>query len=86
MSELTPGQVTVADLYRELTGIRKDLTEVLSGSRLSEERHNTNVEQHQDYERRLRLLERGWMRTSGAAAAVAAIVSVVTYLLSVKVH
>lgn len=86
MNELTPGQVTVADLYRELTGIRHDLTEVLTGSRLQEERHTTNLSQHDDYERRLRLLERGWAKAAGAAAFVAAVVSLATALITIKVR
>lgn len=84
--ELPPGQVTVADLYRELTGIRKDLTEVLTGSRLAEERHTTNAAAHEDYERRLRVLERGWAKLLGAAALAAAAVSFLTAIITIKVR
>lgn len=86
MSEIPPGQVTVADLYRELTGIRQDLTSVLTGSRLAEERHNVNVAAHEDYERRLRVLERGWAKLLGAAAAVSVAVSLITALVTLRVR
>lgn len=86
MAELPAGQVTVADLYRELTGMRRDLAEVITGNRLAEDRHTTNVEQHRDYERRLRFLERGWWKALGAAAALSIAVSLITALVTLKVR
>lgn len=82
MSELTPGQVTVADLYRELTGMRRDLAEVITGNRLAEERHNLNVKDHDNYERRLGKLEIGWAKLLGAAAALSIVVSLATALIA----
>jgi len=86
MTELIPGQVTVADLYRELTGMRRDLAEVITGNRLAEERHNINVKDHERYDRRLRKLELGWAKLLGAAAAVSVAVSLITALVTLRVR
>jgi len=86
MTELTPGQVTVADLYRELTGMRRDLAEVITGNRLAEERHNINVKDHERYDLRLRSLELSWAKLLGAAAAVSLLVSLVTAYLTVRIR
>jgi len=86
MSELPAGQVTIADLYRELTGMRRDLAEVVTGNRLAEERHNINVKDHEDYNQRIRTLERGWWKVAGAAMTVSVIVSLVTALLTLRIR
>jgi len=86
VTELVPGQVTVADLYRELTGMRRDLAEVITGNRLAEDRHTANVEWRRDAERRLRKLELGWAKLLGAAAAVSVAVSLITALITLRVR
>jgi len=75
VSEIPSGQVTVADLYKEVVQVRQDIGTVAIGVRLAEERHLTNVTIHEDHERRLRALERAWLKAAGAAAVVSVVVS-----------
>jgi len=75
VAELPPGLVTVADLYREMVNIREALGEVATGIKIADERHQVNQAVHTDYETRIRALERGWWKISGAAAVISLIVS-----------
>jgi len=86
MSEITPGQVTVADLYKEVVQVRQDIGTVAIGVRLAEERHLTNVSIHDDHERRVRALERAWWKITGGAAVVSVLVSLLTAYLTLRVR
>lgn len=57
MSELTGGQVTVADLFRELVGMRTDITKVLTRMERIDERSSQSEETQRDHEGRLRAAE-----------------------------
>jgi len=84
MAELPAGQVTVADLYREMVEVRGEIVKLVTGFSLAEERHVANREIHHDHERRIRALERGWWKVSGAAAVISVIVSLVTALIALR--
>lgn len=58
MTEIAPGAVTVADLYRELVGMRSDLSRVLAKQEATDLRNNNADQIHADVEARLRVLER----------------------------
>lgn len=81
MTELAPGSVTTADLYRELVGLRGDLsTLAIRFERIDVV--NLEAERiHADHEQRLRILEAfRWklagacLLLSGAAGVLAALV------------
>ena len=84
MSEMQAGQVTVADLYKEVVQVRQDIGTVAIGVRLAEERHVTNTAVHEDHERRLRVLERAWWKLTGAAALVSAVTSLAVAWLTLR--
>jgi len=84
VSEIPSGQVTVADLYKEVVQVRQDIGTVAIGVRLAEERHLTNVTIHEDHERRLRAVERAWWKITGAAVALSAVVSLSVTLLTLR--
>lgn len=84
MSEMTAGSVTVADLYKEIVQVRNDIGAVAVGVRLAEERHITNVNIHDDHERRVRALERSWWRAAGAAAVISVAVSWATAWVTIR--
>jgi len=86
MSDIPTGQVTVADLYKEVVQVRQDIGTVAIGVRLAEERHITNVSIHDDHERRLRGLERAWWKITGAAAAISLAVSLLTAYLTLRIR
>ena len=86
MSDIQPGQVTVADLYKEVVQVRNDIGTVAIGVRLAEERHLTNVSVHDDHERRLRSIERAWWKITGAAAVISVLVSLLTAYLTLRVR
>lgn len=82
MTELSPGQVTVADLYKEIVNVRREVGDVAIGVRLAEDRRAGDLEVRGDHERRIRALERAWWKVAGAAGVLAAAVSLVTALLT----
>ena len=84
VSEIPSGQVTVADLYKEVVQVRQDIGTVAIGVRLAEERHLTNVTIHEDHERRLRAVERAWWKITGAAVMLSAVVSLAVTLLTLR--
>ena len=86
MAELPAGQVTVADLYREMVEVRNQIGNLVTGFTLAEERHQNDQEVHRDHERRIRTLERGWWKVSGAAAVISVIVSLLTALLALRIR
>ena len=57
MSEMQAAQVTIGDLYRELVGMRGDLTRSLGKLEVMESRHGDADRIHADHESRLRTAE-----------------------------
>lgn len=70
MTELQAGQVTVADLYRELVGMRADLSTVLTRQERIDVRNETADRVDGDHENRLRSLESFRWKLTGIALAV----------------
>lgn len=58
MSELAPGTVTMGDLYRELVGMRQDITRALTRIEVIDSRNGDADRTTADHEARLRQLER----------------------------
>jgi len=86
MADLVTGQVTIGDLYRELVGMRSDLTRVLAHQEATD-LINSNAERvHTDHEARLRILERFRYTLMGVAIVVGAGSGYVGYLLGHAVH
>jgi hypothetical protein len=75
MSEMVPGVVTVADLYRELVGMRADVSKALERIAVIDSRNIDADRLHADQEARLRTLERFRFTLLGATVGVSAIVS-----------
>lgn len=69
-SELAPGTVTTADLYRELVGMRSDITKALTRIEVIESRNGDAHTQLGDHETRIRTLERFRFTLLGATMAV----------------
>ena len=57
MTEIPSSQVTIGDLYRELVGMRGDLSRSLSKLEVIESRNNDADRIHNDHESRLRTAE-----------------------------
>lgn len=57
MSEIPSAQVTIGDLYRELVGMRGDLTRSLSKLEVIESRNSDADRLHADHEARIRAVE-----------------------------
>jgi hypothetical protein len=86
MTDLAPGSVTIADLYRELVGMRSDLTRVLAHQEATD-LLNHNAEQiHADHETRIRALERFRFTLGGLAVVGGAVAGYVGYVLGHFVH
>lgn len=58
MSELAPGSVTTADLYRELVGMRSDIVRALTRIEVIDARNAIVDKDTADHESRLRTLEK----------------------------
>lgn len=70
MTEARQGQVTNADLYRELVGMRTDVGRALTRLEVIDARNKTADTIHADYETRLRALEAFRWKLVGLALAV----------------
>lgn len=81
MTEIPAGAVTVADLYRELTGLRTDLQAAHMTLRVIEERDQGTRTTLTDHETRIRLLERFRWTIAGLATAGGVIAGYVGYLV-----
>jgi hypothetical protein len=81
VTDLIAGSVTIADLYRELVGMRSDLTRVLGHQEATELRNITADAIHADVEVRLRALERFRYTLAGLAIVGGAASGFVGYLL-----
>ena len=81
MSELVTGNVTIGDLYRELVGMRSDLTRVLAHQEATDLLHRNAEQISADHEARLRMLERFRYTLMGVAIVVGAGSGYAGYLL-----
>lgn len=86
MTELAAGQVTIADLYRELTGMRTDLGKALTRLEVMDTEHKSTSGQLGDHEMRLRSLEAFRWKLAGIALAVASIAGIVSGIAAAHVH
>ena len=90
MTELPAGTVTIADLYRELVGMRSDLSAALTRIEVIDTQTKEAALVHSDHETRLRLLEIGAARLAGKLAMMAGGGSVaggwIGYILGHFVH
>lgn len=86
MTDLVPGTVTIADLYRELVGMRSDLTRVLTHQEAIDVRNVSADRIHADVEARLRTLERFRYTLAGLAVLGGAGSGFLGYLLGHAVH
>ena len=86
MSDLAAGSVTIADLYRELVGMRSDLTRVLTKQEATDVRNVSADLIHADHEARLRMLERFRYTIAGLAIIGGVGSGYVGYLLGHFIH
>jgi hypothetical protein len=70
MTELSPGVVSVADLYRELVGLRSDVVKALTRIEALDTTNQLANEIHHDHEVRLRALESFRWKLAGACLTV----------------
>lgn len=86
MTDLVPGSVTIADLYRELVGMRSDLTRVLAHQEAADLLHRNAEQVSADHETRLRMLERFRYTLAGIALIGSVGAGWVGYVLGHFVH
>ena len=86
MSDLIPGAVTIGDLYRELVGMRSDLSRVLAHQEATDLINSGAERIHADHEARLRGLERFRYTLAGLAVCGGVGSGYVGYLLGHFVH
>ena len=81
MSELAPGAVTTADLYRELVGMRADIVKALTRIEVIDTRTTADDNQREDHEKRLRVLEAFRWKLTGVAVILSAASGYAGYLI-----
>lgn len=90
MSELPAGAFTIADLYREMVGMRADVVKALTRIEVLDTRNSDADQLHRDHEARIRALESAGARLAGKLAVMAGGGSVaggwVGYLLGHFMH
>lgn len=86
MAELPAGTVTIADLYRELVGMRTDIGKALIKIEVLDIRNTDADRLHADHEARLRALERFRYTLAGVAFVGGTAAGWVGYLLGHFVH
>ena len=84
MTELGAGQVTVADLFRELSAIKTLIAELVTDMRVAQAEQGVARDVRNDHEKRIRALERGWWKLAGGTAAVSTLISVIIALLALR--
>jgi hypothetical protein len=70
--DLAPGQVTTADLYRELVGLRGDLSKIAVQLEHVDTVNQAADHIHSDHEARIRVLEAARWKLVGACCVVSA--------------
>jgi hypothetical protein len=73
VTDIPAGAVTVADLYRELTGMRADVVRALTRIEAIDTVNRTADEIHRDHEARLRVLESFKWKLAGASVVIGAV-------------
>jgi hypothetical protein len=86
MSDPVLGGVTIGDLYRELVGMRSDLTRVLAHQEATDLINRSAEQIHADHETRLRALERFRYTLAGLAVIGGAASGWAGYLFGHFVH
>lgn len=86
MSDLIPGAVTIGDLYRELVGMRSDLSRVLAHQEATDLINRGADQIHADHEARLRMLERFRYTLAGLAVVGGGVMGYVGYVVGHYVH
>lgn len=86
MSELPAGQVTIADLYRELVGIRGDVVRAMERVAVLDARNHDADTLHTDHEARIRILERFRYAVMGASVVVSGAAGTLGWLLGSGIH
>jgi hypothetical protein len=86
MTDLVAGAVTVADLYRELVGMRSDLSRVLAHQEATDLINRGAEQIHADHESRLRALERFRFTLGGLAVVGGSAAGYVGYVLGHFMH
>lgn len=86
MTDLAPGAVTIADLYREMVGMRADVIKALTRIEVLDTRNTSADAIHADVEARLRVLERFRYTLAGLAIIGGAGAGWAGYLLGHFVH
>jgi hypothetical protein len=86
MTDLVAGSVTIGDLYRELVGMRSDLSRVLAHQEATDLINRGAEQIHADHETRLRALERFRFTLGGLAVVGGAVAGWVGYVLGHYVH
>lgn len=85
MTDLPAGTVTVADLYRELVGMRGDITSALTKIEVINARDQDAARIDADHEARLRALERFRYALLGASSLVGILAGALSALIGVVV-
>lgn len=75
---LPAGTVTIADLYRELVGMRNDVARALTRIEVIDSRNGDADKLHSDHEQRIRALEQFRWKLAGIAIVMAIIAGFVT--------
>jgi hypothetical protein len=78
---LPAGVITMADLYRELTGMRADVARALTRIEVIDTRNGDADKLHADHEARIRALEQFRYKLLGAAVVIGGASGYVGYLL-----
>jgi len=86
MTDLVAGAVTIGDLYRELVGMRSDLSRVLAHQEATDLINSGAERIHADHEARLRMLERFRYTLAGLAVVGGGVMGYVGYVLGHYVH
>jgi hypothetical protein len=78
MTDILPGAVTTADLYRELVGMRTEVVRALERLAVIESRNQDDNQRSGDHEARLRMLERFRWKLAGACLTGGAVAGSLT--------
>lgn len=86
MSELGPGIVTVADIYREVIAMRADVGRALTRVEVIDSRNSDADKLHGDHEVRIRQLEAFRWKLTGLAVSLSLIAGAVSGVIANHVH
>lgn len=85
-NELPAGQVTIADLYRELTGMRTDMASALMKLSVIDDRATINGQTLSDHEMRIRNLEKFRYTLAGLSVVGGILAGAIGYWVGHLVH